>query len=46
MLNGNSPHLKITSAKLVDLMLRRKLLQRAVAVDHLVAPLFLPAEDE
>ena len=46
LLDGNPPRLKITAGELADLMLHRGLLQRAVPVDHLADPSFLPAVNE
>ena len=46
LLDGNPPPLQITASKLADLMLRRKLLQRTVAVDHLADPSFLPERNQ
>lgn len=44
LLSGSSPLLKTQAAHLAELMLRRKLLQRVVNVDHLFEPVFLPQE--
>ena len=46
LLGGNPPRLQITAGALADLMLHRKLLQGAVAVDHLADPSFLPERDQ
>ncbi len=46
LLGGNTPPLKITAGALADLMLRRSLLQKAVAVDHLADPSFLPERNQ
>lgn len=45
-LSGAQPQLKTIAASLADLMLKRKLLQHAVSIDHLVEPMFLPVSKQ
>ncbi len=46
LLTGNPAPLKSTATELADLMLRRKLLQKKVSVEHLTDPAFLPEGNE
>lgn len=45
-LSGAQPQLEPVAASLADLMLRHKLLQHAVSIDHLVEPMFLPVNKQ
>ena len=44
LLGGNLPRLQIVARELVTLMVKRKLLTKTVAVEHLLDPSFLPPE--